>query len=180
MQQSSCLKNETKWINLRSFDKIFYQMINEALNIASESLHYRKLVEVLGKENVKASIESPFDFIPIASRGVKAEIIENFRDYFKISKDETARMLNISSPSMYRWIKSNKKLQRNYSILLFELTDLFLYGTEVFGSKENFFKWSRLPNTALGGLEPLWLLELPGGISKVKDVLGRIEHGVYS
>ncbi len=35
-----------------------------------------------------------------------------------------------------------------------------------------------MPNMALGGLEPKELLEIPGGISKVKDVLGRIEYGV--
>jgi putative toxin-antitoxin system antitoxin component (TIGR02293 family) len=63
---------------------------------------------------------------------------------------------------------------------LFELTDLFLYGSDVFESRENFFKWLDLPNRALGGLTPKELLEIPGGISKVKDLLGRIEHGVYS
>jgi uncharacterized protein (DUF2384 family) len=37
-----------------------------------------------------------------------------------------------------------------------------------------------LPNTALGGLEPQELLEIPGGISKVKDIVGRIDYGVFS
>jgi putative toxin-antitoxin system antitoxin component (TIGR02293 family) len=89
-------------------------------------------------------------------------------------------MLNVSSPTLYRWIKSSKNLKKNYSILLFELTDLLLYGKEVFNSNENFVKWLNLPNTALGGMEPQELLELPGGIAKVKDIVGRIEHGVYS
>jgi len=142
--------------------------------------HYKKLIEVLGKRNVKSKIESPFDFIHIANKGINAVIIKNFRDYFSISKEDTALMLNISSPTIYRWIKSNKCLDKNYSILLFELTDLFLYGIDVFNSKDNFIKWLNLPNTALGGLEPQYLLEVPGGISKVKDIIGRIEHGVYS
>ncbi len=63
---------------------------------------------------------------------------------------------------------------------LFELTDLFLVGVGVFESRENFFKWLELPNAALGGLQPKEILEIPGGISKVRDLLGRIEHGVYS
>ena len=83
-------------------------------------------------------------------------------------------MLNISSPTLYRWIRSNKNLEKNYSIQLFELTDLFLYGIDVFGNKENFLKWLNLSNTALGCLEPNELLEVPGGISKVKDVLGQL------
>ena len=148
--------------------------------LETSTRHYKKLIKVLGKQNVKSKIESPFDFIHIASKGINAIVIKNFRDYFNISREDTALMLNISSPTLYRWIKSNKNLDRNYSILLFELTDLFLYGIEVFNSKDNFSKWLNLPNTALGGLEPQDLLEVPGGISKVKDIIGRIEHGVYS
>jgi putative toxin-antitoxin system antitoxin component (TIGR02293 family) len=89
-------------------------------------------------------------------------------------------MLSVSEPTLYRWTKANKILARNYSIQLFEIVDMFIYGSEVFDSNENFFKWLNLPNTALGGFEPQDLIEIPGGISKVKDILGRIEHGVYS
>jgi uncharacterized protein (DUF2384 family) len=54
------------------------------------------------------------------------------------------------------------------------------YGSEVFGSTEHFIKWLNLSNTALGGMEPYELLGIPGGVSKVRDLLGRIEKGVYS
>ena len=153
-------------------------MIREK-EIETTTEHYKKLIQVLGKKYVSSKIESPFDYIHIASRGINAVVINNFRDYFNISREDTAHMLNVSSPTLYRWIKSNKSLEKIHSILLFELTDLFLYGNEVFGNKENFHKWLSLPNTALGGLEPQELLEIPGGISKVKDTLGRIEYGVY-
>ncbi|MGB3467174.1 MAG: antitoxin Xre/MbcA/ParS toxin-binding domain-containing protein [Cyclobacteriaceae bacterium] len=146
----------------------------------STSKHYEKLIIVLGKEYVKYDVESSFDFIHIASKGVNANVIKNFRSYFGLSRDSMADMLNISAPTLYRWTKLNKILERNYSIKIFEITDLFLYGIEVFEDKDNFFKWLNLPNTALGGLEPLELIEIPGGISKIRDVIGRIEHGVYS
>ena len=142
--------------------------------------HYKKLKTILGEEYVKDTVESPFDFIHIANKGVNANVVKNFRAYFELSRDIMADMLNISAPTLYRWTKLNKILERNYSIKLFEIADLFLYGIEVFEDKENFFKWLNLPNTALGGLEPLELIEIPGGISKIRDVIGRIEHGVYS
>jgi putative toxin-antitoxin system antitoxin component (TIGR02293 family) len=88
--------------------------------------------------------------------------------------------LNVSSPTIYRWIRTHKKLDKNLSSKLFEIADLFLYGTEVFGNKENFFKWTELPNTALGGMKPLEIIELSEGVSKVRDVLLRIEYGVFS
>lgn len=141
---------------------------------------YKELIRILGKKYIRSKVESPFDFITIASKGVDAQIIVNFRNHFKISRGLAAELLNVSEPTIYRWIRYNKKLERNYSVQLFELTDLFLYGTEVFESKENFFKWLDLPNAAFGGLEPKDLLKVPGGISKVHDLLGRIEHGIYS
>ena len=63
---------------------------------------------------------------------------------------------------------------------LFEIADLFLYGEEVFGDRDAFFKWLNLPNEALGGFEPQQLIEISEGVSKVRDILGRIEYGVYS
>lgn len=142
--------------------------------------HFEQLLEILGEKYIRTKIESPFDFITIATKGVDANIIVNFRNHFDIPRSYTAELLNVSEPTIYRWILSNKKLERNYSVQLFELTDLFLYGSEVFENKTNFFKWLELPNAALGGLEPKELLGIPGGIAKVKDLLGRIEHGVYS
>ncbi|MFT5858942.1 MAG: putative toxin-antitoxin system antitoxin component (TIGR02293 family) [Flavobacteriaceae bacterium] len=142
--------------------------------------HYDKLVGILGKRYVKSKVESPFDFIHIASNGINANVIKNFRRYFNLSLEATADMLNISEPTIYRWTRANKSLERNFSVRLFEITDLFLYGSDVFGDKENFFKWLNLPNTSLGGMEPQELVDIPGGVSKVKDVLGRIEYGVYS
>ena len=141
---------------------------------------YEALIEILGKQYVQDKIESPFDFIQIAGKGIDAGIINNFRKYFNIPGEATAHLLNTSAPTMYRWISGNKKLERNYSVKLFEITELFLFGTEVFESQDNFFKWLSLPNTALGGMEPQELLEIPGGVAKVMDVLGRIEHGIYS
>lgn len=142
--------------------------------------HYKELMNVLGKKNVHFAFESPFDFIHLAKQGIDAAVIKNFRSYFDLSRDSVAFMLNVSEPTLYRWTKSNKSLDRNFSVKLFEIADLFLYGIEVFGDKENFFKWLKLPNTALGSMEPYELIEVPGGVAKVKDVLGRIEHGVYS
>ena len=140
----------------------------------------REIREIFGKRYIKKDVESPYDYIHIANKGLDAKVIDNFRSYFDLSLNTTARMLCVSEPSIYRWTRSNKKLERNISIKLFEISELFLLGEEVFGSRENFFKWLNLPNTALGGMQPGELIDIPEGVSKVRDILGRIEHGVYS
>jgi len=142
--------------------------------------HYKKLIKILGKEYIKSKVMSPYDFIRIATQGLNANVISNFRTYFNIPVDTTAAMLNTSAPTLYRWTKNNKSLESVFSVKLFEVADLFLYGSEVFGDKANFFKWMNLPNTALGGLEPQELVVYSGGVSKVRNIIGRIEHGVYS
>lgn len=141
---------------------------------------YKKLRKVLGENYIKNKVESPFDFILIAKEGISAGVLKNFILYFDLSKSLTAHMLNVSEPTLYRWTKTNKSLDKNFSVKLFEIVDLFLIGEELFGDRATFFKWLNLPNSALGGLEPGELIEIPGGVSKVKDVLGRIEYGVYS
>ena len=115
--------------------------------------HYKKLVDVLGKKHMTSAIENPFDFIQIANKGIDAAVINNFRDYFNLSRNAFAHMLNISEPTLYRWTKANKSLDRNFSVKLFEIADLFLYGIEVFEDKDNFFKWLDLPNTAFYQME---------------------------
>jgi putative toxin-antitoxin system antitoxin component (TIGR02293 family) len=147
---------------------------------STTTAHYQELINALGKHNVKEKIESPFDFIQLASIGVSASMIGSFLNYFKLSKEATAHMLNISSATLYRWMKTNKTLERNDSIKLFEIADLFLYGIEIFEDRDNFFKWLELPNTTLGGMKPQELIEIPGGVDKVRNILGRIEYGVYS
>lgn len=142
--------------------------------------YYTDFINVLGSSHVSDFVENPLDFYKIAEEGIKASVISKFREYFDISQEDTAIMMNISSPTLYRWIKTNKTLEKYYSVLVLELTNLFLYGVSVFESKENFSKWMELPNTALGNMHPQELLEFPGGISKVRDLLGRIEYGVYS
>lgn len=154
-------------------------MIKSDIDINSTK-RYRRLKGVMGTQYITSNIESPFDFISLSNKGVNAHVILNFRKYFDIPRGYAASLLNVSEPTIYRWIRTNKNLERNLSVHLFELADLFLFGTDVFGNKEKFFKWLEIPNMALGGMEPKELLEGAGGISKVHDLLGRIEHGVYS
>lgn len=151
-------------------------MIDYRKREKSKTLAVKEALGVYAASNIK----NPYDYITIATKGLSANVIKNFRDYFNLPLDKIANMLSISEPSIYRWIKADKKLEKNVSIKLFEISELFLQGANIFGNKENFFQWLELPNTAIGGMKPGELLYVPEGISKLKDILGRIEHGVFS
>ena len=91
-----------------------------------------------------------------------------------------ADLVGISIRTLFKWIKSDKSLTQNYSVKVLEMTDLFLYGESTFKSREGFLRWIGSPNTALGGMAPAKLMSMPEGLSKVRDLLGGIEQGVYS
>ncbi len=148
--------------------------------IETTTVRFDELRTVLGKKYIKSRLYNQYDYIRISSKGINANVIKNFILYFKLSKFKAAEFLSISEPTIYRWTKANKKLDRNISVKLFEISELFLLGTEIFGNKESFFKWLNLPNVTLGGMEPRELVNVPEGVSKVREILGRIEHGVYS
>ena len=141
---------------------------------------YSDLIQVLGRKYLRTGIDSPYDFIVLARKGIDSRVILNFRKYFDLSRSDTAELLDVSEPTIYRWIRLKKKLDRNATVRVLELTDLFLRGADIFGSQEHFLEWLALDNPALGGEAPKELLVFPEGISKVRDLLGRIEHGVYS
>ena len=61
-----------------------------------------------------------------------------------------------------------------------ELVNLKNYGEYVFEDSANFQSWLTTKSIALGNITPESLLVNLEGIEKVKDALGRIEHGIFS
>ena len=53
-------------------------------------------------------------------------------------------------------------------------------GLQVFDSKDKFHRWLNAPCRALGDKNPAKLIETPEGFQQVLDILGRIEHNLYS
>ena len=56
--------------------------------------------------------------------------------------------------------------------------DVLARATEVLGARAAAQRWLVRPNPALGGRAPLALLDTSLGWEQVKQVLGRIEHGI--
>jgi putative toxin-antitoxin system antitoxin component (TIGR02293 family) len=50
---------------------------------------------------------------------------------------------------------------------------------EVLGASDKALRWLNTPVRSLGDQAPVSLLNSPEGITRVEDVLGRIEHGVW-
>lgn len=58
--------------------------------------------------------------------------------------------------------------------------ELILEIIEVLGSNLKAQSWLAKPNQALGGRIPLDIISSPGGRKEIRQILGRIDHGIIS
>ena len=71
-------------------------------------------------------------------------------------------------------------LTPSHSDTLIRIASALVQAPEVLGERGKAVHWLRSPNRALGGETPISLLDTSAGEHEVEDLLGRIEHGVYS
>lgn len=95
-----------------------------------------------------------------------------------------------SQAEVYRVVGSARTLQRkraahaalstDESDRLARLARLVVRAEEALGESDKARRWLVKSNRALGGQQPLALLDSDAGALAVERVLGRIEHGVFS
>lgn len=118
--------------------------------------------------------------IKATRNGLPYKSLKTAQGIMPFSNQEWAQMLHISTRSIDRLKNENKKLSITQSDKLIEVTLLYDYGVDVFGSSEKFSQWLNRTNIALGGVTPKSLLDTNQGINAVKSALSRIEYGVLS
>lgn len=121
-----------------------------------------------------------YGLIHATRNGLPYRSLKNAQDIMPFSTQEWAQILHVSTRSIDRLKKENKKLNSTQSEKLIEVTLLYDYGVDVFSSSEKFSQWLHRNNIALGGVAPKSLLDTNQGINAVKNALSRIEYGVLS
>ena len=122
---------------------------------------------------------TPIEKMLMAQKGVSKIYLEKFKDMASLDYQKLATALAVTRATLI-----NKKKQEKFNPSLSErivgLTDLYDYGFKVFEDKEKFNRWMVAPNKALGGKAPFDIVNSQFGREEVKNILGRIEYGVYS
>jgi putative toxin-antitoxin system antitoxin component (TIGR02293 family) len=98
---------------------------------------------------------------------------------YEISKELIIHQLGISE-STFRRREFSGRLTPVESDRLYRMADAVVSAEEVLGNRDKAIAWLHTPNRALGGETPLSMLDTEVGYQRVRDILGRIEHGVYS
>lgn len=112
-------------------------------------------------------------------QGIDVSYLDLLADNLNINMKEVIKLVDISSRTLVRR-KQEGKLRADESERVYRLADLMARATDVLHSYEEAKHWLKTPKKALGGETPLSLADTEIGAKEVKDLLGRIEHGVFS
>jgi putative toxin-antitoxin system antitoxin component (TIGR02293 family) len=77
-------------------------------------------------------------------------------------------------------VKDQELLNPLVSDRVLQIATLYQMGKMVFGDTASFQQWLDTPLLALGNQKPIDILDNDTGLSIVRDLVGRIQHGVYS
>lgn len=145
--------------------------------------------------NPDAEISLPQEGIHCASLGLKirnvGELIQAIRRGFPVSSFEKlsnridmpaadlAKISNIALRTLMRR-KKEGRFQMDESERLYRIGSVFDRALEILGEIGLARQWMKTPKKSLGGKTPIGFCDTEPGVREVEDLLGRIEHGVFS
>ncbi|MBP1627127.1 MAG: hypothetical protein H6Q00_1602 [Holophagaceae bacterium] len=97
-----------------------------------------------------------------------------------MSQEEAATALHIPSRTLARRKETSGRLAIGEGERVFRFARILNLASDTLGSLEKAKVWMQKENRALGGVTPMSLLDTDIGAQAVQDVLGRIEHGIFS
>ncbi|CAG5005715.1 hypothetical protein DYBT9275_03635 [Dyadobacter sp. CECT 9275] len=120
-----------------------------------------------------------FEKIGLIREGISKRDFEDFKQKAGLDYDQLAATLSVARATLINK-KGAEKFNQTLSEKIMSLADIYSYGYEVFEDNKRFNEWIFRPNQALGGIPPYDLLDNQYGREEIKDLIGRIDYGVYS
>jgi len=110
-------------------------------------------------------------------KGLGPKAIQDLIEIAGVTQSDAAHILDLTEPTLRKYIKTGKELNTGLSEHLIQLFELFDKGMDTFGSLEEFKNW--LPHQNIGiNAVPMDLLDTITGINIIKSELIRIDYGV--
>lgn len=125
------------------------------------------------------TVHSEHELIPLLRQGLPYIALERLMDAFALSREEIAKVLDLPARTLSRR-KQSQRLAAAESDRLYRFSRVLTHAETVLGTRGKATQWLHRPNRALNGAIPLALLDTDIGATQVDDVLGRLEHGVFS
>ncbi len=129
--------------------------------------------------NLASNFQNEMDLVTLTRNGILKQAVTNMAAKFGITQEKICELLHMSARNFQR-IKDNAPLDIYTSEQTIEMANVYSKAHKIFIDEEAVKQWFQTPNYALGNQKPLDLLDTSFGVKMVSDVLGRIEHGVFS
>lgn len=146
--------------------------------VAYASKRYDFLSSLSEGQSTGAEI-GPYQMIEVIRKGLDKRTIYHLAELLGITIDQICDLVHISARTLQRKDES-ESLGPLVSERALDLANVLVQGVNALGSLKAMQSWLIAIRPALGGSTPLSLLDTSLGCELVSDVLGRIEHGVYS
>ena len=122
---------------------------------------------------------TPSRLIEVLRVGLPMQELNDLQASLDVPMDKLFPILGISKATFHRR-KAEGRLDQAESDRVVRFAKLMGKAIEVMESEENARQWLTSPQFGLGGAVPLEYAETEVGAREVENLLGRIEHGVYS
>ena len=112
--------------------------------------------------------------------GLPYRAYQQFLDKSGLRPESVVRVIGTAVRTLARR-REQGRLSRSESERLLRLAIIYEDALELFeGDAAATRKWLETPQKAFGGLTPLTMAESELGAREVEDLIGRLEHGVFS
>jgi len=139
------------------------------------------MVELMGGGNVIPQlVHNELDLLMVAVKGLSVQAVRTLQRRMQFSNKEISELLAISESTLARREQSKRALTRDEAEKTIQLSAVMAKGLEVFEDEDDFRHWLETDNVALGGIRPKDLITSAIGRDQVRDLLGRIQYGIYS
>ena len=132
-----------------------------------------------GADRLGQAVQSEYDLIPLLRQGLPFTTLEATMTAFGLSRDDVTTLLHLPPRTLSRR-RQTRRLAADESDRLYRLTRILAHAERTLESRQKAIDWLRRPNRALNGDSPLRLIDTDIGAGQVDDILGRIEHGIFS
>lgn len=119
------------------------------------------------------------ELIKAITRGLPAPLARELAKKMGVTLEDMAELLRLNPRTFQRRLEEGL-LNLSESERLWELSRLFYRAVDVLESEPGAVHWFRNPIQALGWATPLSYARTAVGLRELDNILGRIEHGVYS
>jgi putative toxin-antitoxin system antitoxin component (TIGR02293 family) len=144
-----------------------------------QSAQIKRVTEILGGEKVLGKKISTVKALDMAVReGLPYDSMKKASMHMDIKGRKMSALLSSSARTIVRR-KSANRLNQAESDRLARLARITALAEEVFEDKDSALRWLHKPNRYLDGRSPLDLMETDPGAEEIRQMLGRIDAGVY-